>query len=447
MNTSSSPGIPSRQDTLHHLLEQTDGSPPGSGLSKHQRMAVSPFFFLRGSASLFYADLASGVLKLPDALLEVPLTCIMGDCHVSNFGFLTEEGSHGDRVIFAPNDFDDACVGHAGWDLARFLTSLFLCATHCRARVAGDIPGEEDVSNKPVVSQIQTQRAARVFLKAYRDTCQSACEAPQHDSVIDHFNKDHILHRKLGRARERAAGGVLFSSKSSLAKSVDLKARPLGFRQRPDRLEPLTAEQEEAVRFAFAPYMDDAIIAVNARLNAGTGSRNLQRFYLLVGPGPYPVSEDALGSYHIVEVKQQRPAAPLAHFPDLSPINRLNPAHLTVSCQRRMQRAADLLLDEVHWQDSFWLVRSRHHARVGIDPEDICIGKRATERGGFEQYAAACGRALALTHARSHRRSTAFVAAMAAVLNEQGPALIDQSLHYALQVAEDQKWLAEKENC
>ncbi|WP_420933035.1 DUF2252 family protein [Alteromonas sp. A081] len=41
---------------------------------------------------------------------------------MSNFGFLTEKGSHGDTVIFTSNDFDDACVGRAHWDIIRLLT-------------------------------------------------------------------------------------------------------------------------------------------------------------------------------------------------------------------------------------------------------------------------------------------------------------------------------------
>lgn len=94
--------------------------PSQSILSKHQKMALNPFRFLRGSSGLFYADIQSGLLKLPTALLQqVPFTTVMGDCHISNFGFFTEDGSYGERVIFAPNDFDDACIGPAVWDLSR----------------------------------------------------------------------------------------------------------------------------------------------------------------------------------------------------------------------------------------------------------------------------------------------------------------------------------------
>ncbi|MDC0603341.1 DUF2252 domain-containing protein, partial [Aliiglaciecola sp.] len=93
-------------------------------------MTTSPFVFFRGSSQLFYADIANEVLNLPNR--RWPLTTIMGDCHTSNFGFFTEEGSHGDKVIFAANDFDDACIGDPLWDILRYLVSLELCVEHCK---------------------------------------------------------------------------------------------------------------------------------------------------------------------------------------------------------------------------------------------------------------------------------------------------------------------------
>ena len=90
-------------------ITRVDGVPPSPSLGKHLKMATSPFAFYRGTAQLFYADIANGTLRYPNNLDAIPLTSVVGDCHTSNFGFLTEEGSHGDTVIFAPNDFDDAC--------------------------------------------------------------------------------------------------------------------------------------------------------------------------------------------------------------------------------------------------------------------------------------------------------------------------------------------------
>ena len=425
-----------RQQLIHQELERVDHQDPALGCAKHIKMASNPFVFLRGSAQLFYADLAKGNLKLPEALLAPPLTTIMGDCHTSNFGFLSEEGAHGESVIFAPNDFDDACVGHAAWDLARFCTSLALCVDFAEGTLAGRYALEEALDDDQAVNATQSRTGMAAFLEQYRETCQQCAEdADNRDQVLDGFKKKHILNAPYKKAKKRIWGGKKFLEKSSLAKEVDLSKQPLRFRDRPERFKPLSADEARELIQHFEPYMDDSILDITERLNAGTGSVNMRRFYCLVGPKDF-TSEEDLELCHLVEIKHQRHAAPLYHFPELSAVNRLNPAHLTVHCQQRMQRKPDLVLDEAEWQDGHWLIRSRHHARVGIDPEDIVFGEQAV-KGGFEQYAATCGQALALAHCRGDRRSTRFEQTMAEVLPDQMEGLIQACLGYAEQVKED----------
>jgi hypothetical protein len=110
-----------------------------------------------------------------------------------------------------------------------------------------------------------------------------------------------------------------------------------------------------------------------------------------------------------------------------------------------MQRDADLLLDEAAWDGAHWLIRSRHHARVGIDPEHIAAGARAVEKGGFVQYAKTCGRVLALTHARADRRSTRFERQASALLPSVAAPLVDTLEGYAAQIGRDRDYLAELE--
>lgn len=425
-----------RIQLIRDELSRVDGQVPEAGLAKHHKMATNPFVFLRGSAQLFYADLASGVLSLPKAMEKLPLTTIMGDCHTSNFGFLSEEGSHGDSVIFAPNDFDDACIGHAGWDLARFCTSLVLCADYAQGLVAGRYTSETDIAGKATMDAVDLRPALEAFLAAYLEVCQAGIDHPNNRMrILSDFKKSHVLHKRYVKAKQRANGGQEFELKSSLAKEVDIDQTPLQFRDRSERFERLKQKTYHQLDYIFAPYMDDKVLDIVARLNAGTGSVNMERYYLLVGPEGYQGKQD-LGLCHVVEVKQQRHAAPLYHFPDLSPVNRLNPAHLTVTCQQRMQRRPDLVLDEVEWKQAHWLVRSRHHARVGIDPEHITFGKRAS-KGGFIQYAATCGEALALAHCRGDRRSVQFEKAVNKILPKVSAELVDTCLDYAEVVKQD----------
>lgn len=94
---------------------------------KMQRMASSPFAFLRGSAPLFYQ-----VLKQVPQLAKGPggVGWIVGDLHFENFGaFRTEQrGTSSSKVVFDINDFDEAVVGPWRLDVLRFMTGLLLGA-------------------------------------------------------------------------------------------------------------------------------------------------------------------------------------------------------------------------------------------------------------------------------------------------------------------------------
>ena len=434
---------PDRFQRIASELARVDGSTPGQGDAspKHRKMVLSPFQFLRGSAQLFYADLASGELALPRPLQEAPLTYVQGDCHFSNFGFFTEEGSHGERVVWGPNDFDDAGVGHAAFDLLRFCVSLHLVGGHCRGLVEGRYQGEEASAGGNAPSEADAATACRHFLAKYRSACEALTGNPDEcDHPVDEFPKKHVLARSLARARRRAAGGDRFATRSSLGKAARLEGGRLRFRDRPERFARLDDALETRVRQAFRPYVDDEILDVVRRLGAGTGSVDVDRYYLLVGPAG-PIGEEDLPLAHIVEAKQQREAALIHHFPDLSPVNGLTPAHLTVASQRQMMRRPDLILDDLYWEGAHWLVRSRHHARLGVDPEVMLAQKKPLR--ALRQYAGACAESLARAHARGDRRSTRFERAMADALARAAGDVEKLARQYARRTVQDHRLLCE----
>jgi hypothetical protein len=426
-----------RSKFLSKEISRIDGVLPNSSLAKHQKMCTSPFLFFRGSAQLFYADLASEQLVLPDSFTDVPLTTIMGDCHTSNFGFLTEYGSHSNHVIFCPNDFDDACIGHAGWDLLRFCTSLMLCADHCRGLQAGLYISAAELLRKPVVSDTLVKEAINVFLLAYLSTCERGIQNNNHFAMaVSSVKSNAMLRKRYIKALQRSTGAESFGSKSELAKSIDIESDGPIFKVNPDKFIVVSPKLKKQLIEVFSPYMDDAVLDVVERVNAGTGSVNMQRYYFLVGPKYFQGKVD-MPLCHIVEVKQQREAASIHYFSDLSPVNRLNPAHLTVVCQQRMQRAPDLVLDEVEYKGKHWLVRSRHHARIGFDPEDIAVGNGNVNKQGFVSYAKLCGKALALAHCRGDRRSTRFETAVSIALSSSSDEMLNVATKYASVVKND----------
>ncbi|WP_345771716.1 DUF2252 domain-containing protein [Geodermatophilus sabuli] len=91
--------------------------------TKFRKMAADPFAFYRGSACLFYADMAQLEDRWSDE--RTSRVWIQGDLHAENFGTYMDGAG---RIVFDVNDFDEAYVGHVSWDLRRFAASFALLA-------------------------------------------------------------------------------------------------------------------------------------------------------------------------------------------------------------------------------------------------------------------------------------------------------------------------------
>ena len=81
---------------------------------RYERMAPTPFTFLRGSAAAMAFDLAS----TPTTGINVQLC---GDCHVMNFGCF---GTPERNFIFDLTDFDETIPGPWEWDVKRLAASV-----------------------------------------------------------------------------------------------------------------------------------------------------------------------------------------------------------------------------------------------------------------------------------------------------------------------------------
>ncbi|MGK0370707.1 MAG: hypothetical protein ACJAW1_000948 [Glaciecola sp.] len=437
----------SRADFINQQLLLIDGQYAGASNPKHLKMRTSPFVFYRGTAQLFYADLAVHNLAMPEAFLDVPLTTVMGDCHASNFGFFTEEGSFGEHIVFSLNDFDDACIGYAYWDILRYLVSLALAADHGEGVVNGKYESNKDYSNKEHLSDMEVAKALQAFLDGYIDILTQAVKRKDTDEyfldqTFTDFKTPSPLSKRYKKAQSAAVGGEFFMSNSALAKAVDLTRFPLRFQDNPDKYSRKGVDKS-ALCTQLSPYFYHDILDVVKRINSGTSSVNMDRFYLLIGPRDEH-NANKVAACHVVEVKQQRTAAPIYYFPELHHQNQLNPSHLTVKCQHRMQRKQDYCLDEAFFQDSHWLIRSRHHTKVGFDPEHITLGKVNANEGGFSFYAEACANALARAHGRGDKSSLKFESAMLQALTHTQAELIDLAKEYAQQVKQDWHWFCQQ---
>jgi len=85
---------------------------------RYGRMLRNPFTFLRGSAGLMAADLAT------TPATGIPVQAC-GDCHLLNFGFF---GSPERNLVFDINDFDETLPAPWEWDIKRLAVSFAVAA-------------------------------------------------------------------------------------------------------------------------------------------------------------------------------------------------------------------------------------------------------------------------------------------------------------------------------
>lgn len=87
---------------------------------KYKALKESPFRFYRGTCHLFFEYLSKNIpVKDPTKIW------ICGDLHIENYG--TYKGDNG-LVYFDMNDFDEAILGPATWEILRTMTSIYLAA-------------------------------------------------------------------------------------------------------------------------------------------------------------------------------------------------------------------------------------------------------------------------------------------------------------------------------
>lgn len=114
------PDFPSRGVTAR-IERFNAGREPERLALKYQAMCKSPFSFFRGTAHLFWEDLGARKRALPDS----PLVWACGDLHLENFGSF--QGDNG-LSYFDLNDFDEAALAPAAWEVSRFVASVYVAA-------------------------------------------------------------------------------------------------------------------------------------------------------------------------------------------------------------------------------------------------------------------------------------------------------------------------------
>lgn len=302
--------------TAYPELIQAD---PDAWRGKFRKMAASAFAFYRGSAAVFYADMAGD----PDPFIDerTGRVWIQGDLHAANFGtYMNSEGV----LVFDVNDYDEAYVGPFTWDLRRLAASLTL------------IGYEKALSDDEIGALIEA------VARSYAD--QVAKFATKHSDsgfALTLGNTDGKLLEVLQSAR-------LFSRIGMLDSVTAIEDYERHFKLDAST-RTLDASTRRKVEEAFERYLDTIpprkrfgrisynIKDIVGRRGMGIGSAGLPSYNLLV-EGPTQALENDI----VIYMKQSVAAAPSRAIDDPAVKSYfVHDGHRTVISQRALQAYAD----------------------------------------------------------------------------------------------------------
>jgi len=407
-----------RPDAVETVLAAEKGRVPDLLPLRHGRMVRSAFTFYRGSALAMAQDLAS----TPTSGIRVQCC---GDAHLSNFGgFATPER----KIIFSINDLDETLPASWEWDVKRLAASFVVA---CRDRGLG-----AGVARDVVMTCVRSYR-------------ESTAEFSQMKTL-------ELWYRALG-VDELIAGLPPELRKRGLKRIEKEQAKSRGEEMFPKLVEhkgdiPVIKDQfptifhaeghspgevRKGVRDVFAAYRNTLSSSHQSLLDryelrdvaikvVGVGSVGTLCwvFLLLAGEG------DPL----FLQVKEARtsvlePYAGASVFP--------NHGQRVVHGYRLMQPASDVFLGWSRGPKRDFFFRQLRDMKISIMVETF-------GRVEMDIYAGWCGRALALSHARSGNsamlsgymgKSDIFDKAIAAFAktyadqNEKDHATLDRAVH------------------
>jgi uncharacterized protein (DUF2252 family) len=295
---------------------------PDAFRTKFRKMAADPFAFYRGSACVFYADVADRDDRWADE--RTSRVWIQGDLHAENFGTYMDGSG---VLIFDVNDFDEAFVGRFTWDLQRFAASIALMCW------------QKALSDEEITTLIET------FVHAY---------ARQVRSFVD-VEDDSSFSLNLDTARGAVLSALQSARLSTRAQMLDRMTRvdqwdrrfrdAAGMRRLDD------AERDKVIE-AFDRYLETIpktkrfrgiaydIKDVIGKTGLGIGSAGLPAYTVLIEGFNQALDNDV-----VLSIKQGNIAAPsrVVDDPDVRKYFKHH-GHRTAVSQRALQAHADPLL-------------------------------------------------------------------------------------------------------
>lgn len=365
-----------RCDPLQILLETSRHRISSLLPIRYGRMQPSPFAFMRGSAAIMAADLASTTTS--GIWVQ---SC--GDCHHANFGtYAANDGT----PVFDVNDFDETSPAPFEWDLKRLATSFAVDARGrglaervCRSLARGAVTAYRQ--HMATLMRLDPERAWRSRIDV--------------TEILQGITEPKLRQRELKRLR------VATEAHRNGYRKL-LERRKSGWRIKPNP--PLTLAltgqndntHELVARTAFEAYKlsqpeERGVLLDRYRLTdvafkvVGVGS--VGTFCAI---GLFTTRDDATLLLQLKEAQQSVLA------PYTAPSVYANQGQRVVTGQRIMQAMPDIFLGwtQEYGHDQYCYVRELKDSRLAD------IGAALAD-AALPFYATLCGRTLARAHARS----------------------------------------------
>ncbi|MEN8704957.1 MAG: DUF2252 family protein [Nocardioides marinisabuli] len=351
------------RQTIREDHETRISSRSQDAAEKFEKLHDSLFSFFRGTALLFYRDLAG-----EDAWMPTVLT--LGDVHPENFGVMP---SADDVPIFGVNDFDEAYYAPFTWDLKRGATGFMVAAAE-----------EGGHGHK------QQRRIAAAFVRGYVSAMRGyATDATEQQGQMREDNAPKLIRRLFESAKEDRAHWLARKYHDEFRRGfraddehVPVSSRVPEFQEAIDRF--VRDNDIEVPERAGAMRVKD----VCQRLGQGTASLGLPRYYLMV-EGPNADGSDDL----LLELKQARRSALAGLVPPSEYVVDGNADRISHAQGVHLVRG-DRFYGAVEMDGLSFMVRERSPYRDDIDLDGLSDKQ-------WRKYAGICGASLAQSHALS----------------------------------------------
>ncbi len=272
---------------------------------KYEAMAENAFRFFRGTCHLFYEQLS--VVKLPLS----PLVWICGDLHLENFGSYKADNK---LVYFDLNDFDEAVLAPALWEVLRLLTSIFIAFDSLE------------------IAEEQGMNMAILFIRTYAATLARGKAVSIEPRTARGIVKEFLKKAENGRYMD-----ILQKRTETKGNKVVLSLKhERHFKIEKDLRRALKAHIAEWIKNSSDSPYNYKVKDVVFRL-AGTGSIGVKRYLFLLK------STNTRNRYLLVDMKQSFPSS-LQPFVGCKQPEWETEAQRIITVQQRMQNMSASLL-------------------------------------------------------------------------------------------------------